>query len=119
MTVDEFLAPHTPEVRALAEQTRTLVKSAMPGAVETVRPGRNSITYDMGGGMADWICYIAPFKSYINLGFFRGTELPDPQGLLEGTGKLLRHVKIRTSDDVQRPSLRDLIAAAAAACHVK
>jgi len=114
MTVDEFLAPHSPQVRALVEQTRELVKSAMPDAVETVRPGRNSITYDMGGGMAEWICYIAPFKSYINLGFFRGTELPDPHGLLEGTGKLLRHVKLRTPEDISRPALRSLLEAAAA-----
>lgn len=113
VTVEDFLTPYSPEVHELAQQTRNLVRSVMPDAVETVRPGRNIISYDIGSSMADWICYIAPFKGHINLGFFRGTELPDPQHLLQGTGKLLRHVKISAVDDVSRPNLRALLESAA------
>ena len=113
MTVDEFLAPHTPQVRDLAMQTRDLIKSIMPRVIEVVRPGRNAITYASGDKMADWIFYISPFKSHINLGFLRGTELPDPAGLMEGTGKLLRHVKIRRAEDLEAPALRALIQTAA------
>lgn len=43
--------------------------------------------------------YVNAFKAHVNVGFFRGAELYDPEGLLEGTGKLMRHVKLRPGDD--------------------
>jgi len=49
----------------------------------------------------------------VTFGFLRGTSLPDPAGLLEGTGKNLRHVKLRTAEDLQEPAVRKLIEAAA------
>ena len=112
MTVEEFLAPHSPEVQALAQEARQLIKSVAPQAQETVRPGRNSITFEAGSKMAEWVCYIAPFQSRINIGLFRGTALPDPQGLMEGTGESLRHVKIKSSEDLHKPALRELLEAA-------
>ena len=57
---------------------------------------------------------IPPRADYVRLGLYRGAELPDPSGLLEGHGKVHRHVKLRTSEDLDRPALRDLMAAAAA-----
>jgi hypothetical protein len=48
----------------------------------------------------------------VNLGFNYGTELPDPEGLLQGSGKLLRHVKITTPEDLSNPALRRLVEAA-------
>jgi hypothetical protein len=115
MTVEEFLAAYSPEVRELALRTRGLVLDAIPGAIEKVETGHKLINYGSGDRMAEQICYIAPLKSTVNLGFFQGTRLPDPEGLLEGTGKLLRHVKIRRVEDVEKPGLRELIRAAVAA----
>ena len=113
MTPEEFLSKQTPEVRALAQRTREIIREANPAVIETVNPGRGNLAYGSGAKMGEWYCYIAPFKSYMNLGFLRGTELPDPDGLLEGTGKLLRHVKIRSIADVERPGVRALLVAAA------
>jgi hypothetical protein len=56
--------------------------------------------------------YIAPFKAHVNLGFFQGADLPDPAALLEGTGKGLRHVKLKTLDALGQPSVIALIQAA-------
>ena len=53
--------------------------------------------------------YINAFKSHVNVGFFRGAELPDPDGLLEGTGKFMRHVKLGPGFDVDVNALRALI----------
>jgi hypothetical protein len=60
-----------------------------------------------------------PFKNHVTLGFYRGGELPDPEGLLPTSGGRqvggtlsMRSLKIRTLDEVRRPALRDLIAAA-------
>jgi hypothetical protein len=53
--------------------------------------------------------YVNAFKAHVNVGFFRGAELADPEGLLEGTGKLMRHVKIRPECDVNATALLKLI----------
>ena len=112
-TVDEFLASYSPEVRDLALQTRNLVLEVIPKALEMVDPPSRIIAYGFSPKYADLICAIAPYKSYINLIFSKGTELPDPEGLLTGTGKRARHVRINTPEDVKRPGLRSLIQTAA------
>jgi len=56
--------------------------------------------------------YVNVFTSHVNVGFFQGTELDDPQGLLEGTGKFMRHVKLSPETEVDKEALKDLIRAA-------
>jgi hypothetical protein len=56
--------------------------------------------------------YVNVFKSHVNVGFFRGAELADPARLMEGTGKFMRHVKLRPESVVDAPALRRLIEAA-------
>ena len=56
--------------------------------------------------------YVNAFKAHVNVGFFRGAELADPEGLLEGAGKRMRHVKLRPRHDVDATALSKLIEAA-------
>ena len=56
--------------------------------------------------------YTSVHATHVNVGFYRGAELPDPAGLLQGTGKRMRHVKLRLAGDVDAAALRELIAAA-------
>jgi hypothetical protein len=56
--------------------------------------------------------YVNAFKAHASVGFFRGATLPDPAGLLEGTGKHMRHVKIRPGRDFDAAALSALIDAA-------
>ncbi|REK10773.1 MAG: DUF1801 domain-containing protein [Planctomycetota bacterium] len=56
--------------------------------------------------------YVNAFKAHVNVGFFRGAELADPAGLLEGTGKLMRHVKLRPDNKIDDDALAQLIEAA-------
>ena len=53
--------------------------------------------------------YVNAFKAHVNVGFFRGAELSDPSNLLEGTGKFMRHVKLRPERDVDANALMKLI----------
>ena len=53
--------------------------------------------------------YVNAFTAHVNVGFFRGAELPDPNGLLEGTGRFMRHVKLRPEGDVDITALLKLI----------
>jgi hypothetical protein len=57
----------------------------------------------------DRICYIAPQKNYVNFGFFFGGQLPDPQHVLVGEGKRMRHVKVRCVEDASDPALEQLM----------
>lgn len=56
--------------------------------------------------------YVNVFTEHVNVGFFQGTELPDPQGLLEGTGKFMRHVKLKPGAEKDEAALAALIHAA-------
>lgn len=56
--------------------------------------------------------YIGVFKTHVNVGFYCGAELSDPAGLLEGSGKSMRHVKLKPGIDVDDAALRKLIRAA-------
>jgi hypothetical protein len=58
-----------------------------------------------GAGFA----YVNAFRAHVNVGFFRGAEIADPEGLLEGTGRFMRHVKLRPAEDVDADALRGLI----------
>jgi hypothetical protein len=54
--------------------------------------------------------YVNAFRAHVNVGFFHGASLPDPSGLLQGSGKYMRHVKIRPEAAVNEPALETLIA---------
>ncbi len=56
--------------------------------------------------------YVAAYSSHVNVGFFQGATLPDPAGLLQGSGKFMRHVKLRPEVAVAEGALSALIAAA-------
>jgi hypothetical protein len=56
--------------------------------------------------------YVNAFRAHANVGFFFGAELDDPAGLLEGTGKRMRHVKLRRAEEVNTAALTELITAA-------
>ena len=113
-TVEQFLSTYPPDVQQLALKTRELVKAIVPDVRERVYEAYKTIGYGSGTKMDAMFCYIAPMKDRINLGFYRGVVLPDTEGLLEGTGKLLRHVKVRSMAEVERPALRQLISDAVA-----
>lgn len=57
-------------------------------------------------------CYVNSFKSHVNVGFFYGAALRDPAGLLEGSGKRMRHVKLNPGRKLNAAAVSDLIAAA-------
>ena len=103
------------ELRPVVLQLREVVLAVDPQAVEVVRLGDRAATYGVGPRkMKEGYAYILPHKQWVNLGFYQGATLPDPAGLLEGTGKKLRHVKVRTVAAAEEPALRDLLAAALA-----
>jgi len=114
-TFDELLEGVEPALVAIARRLRVIIRAVDGRTVETVRLGDNSATFGVGPKkMTDGYAYIMPMRGYVNLGFYQGAVLADPQRLLAGTGKGLRHVKIRSLAEANRPAVRALVAAALA-----
>lgn len=113
----ELLAQYSPDVRDLALKLRALVRKLISDAVEEVDPKAKLFGYNfLPGTYKGLILTIAPQKSYVNVIFSKGVELMalDSTGLLEGTGKLARHIKVRTEERLNDPAVQALIEAAAA-----
>jgi hypothetical protein len=110
--VTALLADYDPAVRKIALKARTLILDVIPDAIEMVDVKAHLLAYGYAATYKGLICGLALQKSYVNLMFAKGTQLPDPKGLLEGTGKLARHVKLKTPDDVGKSGVRDLLKAA-------
>lgn len=111
--VRAFLAPYSPEVQAIALALRELVFEVAPDAIEQVDVPARLLAYGWAQTYQDTLCVIMPLKAAVNLGLPRGAELTDPAGLLEGTGKRARHVKVREVKRARQPEVRALLQAAA------
>lgn len=105
---EKLLVTNQPEAQSLALELRKLILRLLPKAQEKIYRGWGVADYGHGGSGRGFLS-IGPQKGYVNLYFMRGTELPDPTGLLEGTGKRLRHVKIREPKDLKNRALHALI----------
>jgi hypothetical protein len=106
--IDAYLERKDEKLSEVAHGLRRLMKKAVPGAKETVNPWKLP-TFESNGPM----CYFSIGTNHVTFGFLRGTFLPDPDQLLEGTGKSLRHVKLRKTEELRNPELKKLILAAA------
>ena len=112
-TFDEAIAKSGAAAQEIAQRLRELIGEVYPAVVEVPWPKQHVVGYGVGPKkMTEHFCYIGAFKNHVNLGFNYGAGLPDPEGLLEGTGKAFRHVKIDNTESIARPALRGLIEAA-------
>lgn len=114
-TFDELLEITAEEMRPVATALRDMVLSVHEDAVEVVRLGDRAATYGVGPKkMSEGHTYVLPYDNWVNLGFYHGIELSDPDGLLDGTGARMRHVKVHSVEDARSPALRDLVSEALA-----
>ena len=108
-----FLEAYDRHIADLALALREIVLEAAPDASESIYQVYTvAIWFGFSGKMKDMFCYIATNAGHVNLGFPRGATLPDPNRVLEGDGKRLRHIKFRSRHDVERPFVRRYIQAA-------
>lgn len=97
-------------IKEIAKRLRNLIAEVYPDVVEVPWPKQRIVGYGVGPKkMSEHFCYIGAHSDHVNLGFYYGAQLPDPEGLLEGTGKKLRHIKVREVDEVDRPALRHMV----------
>ncbi|MDF1664980.1 MAG: DUF1801 domain-containing protein [Planctomycetota bacterium] len=112
-TFQDAITSFEPEIQSIAKALRELMATTLPGVTEVPWVKQKIVGYGVGPKkMSEHFCYIAPFKKHVNLGFFYGADLDDPQSILEGSGKSLRHIKVKTMTQVKDAPLTSLVKAA-------
>lgn len=107
---EAILVGGSEDVRSVCLALRRLIASSHKGFVEVVWPRMKIASFGVGPKKTtEHYAYIAAYRSHVNLGFYRGASLDDPCGLLEGSGKKLRHIKIVGTAAVKGPAVRALL----------
>jgi hypothetical protein len=105
-----FLEAYDRHISDLALALREVILEEAPDASESIYQVYTvAIWFGFSGKMKDMFCYIATNAGHVNLGFPRGSSLPDPNRVLEGEGRAMRHIKLRSLSDVERPFVRRYI----------
>jgi hypothetical protein len=110
--IEDFWAGYSPQAAEIGRALRAMVRATIPQAHEILVARDNYIGYCVGESPRNSVCHLCPVRDYVRLGFWYGGRLADPAHRLEGTGKRLRHVKVRTLAAAHDPALPALVAAA-------
>jgi hypothetical protein len=102
--VDRWMSEHPGELGAIAKRWFEVMRECGDDVCELLHDGAPTVCVDSAG-----FAYVNAFRAHVNVGFFRGADLPDPKGLLQGDGRFMRHVKLRPAEPVNSDALRDLI----------
>jgi len=111
-----FIAKFTPEHQRIIRGTRKALRARIPTATELVYDNYNFfvIGYSPSGRPSDSIVSIAAGANGIGVCFIRGKGLPDPEGLLQGSGNQTRFLRVPGPEVLHRPAVKALLAAAIA-----
>ncbi len=105
-SVDEYIAALDGWRSEALSLVRDIVNESAPEATSSIKWSQP--VFEQNGPF----CYIRAFKNHINFGFWRGAELPDPDGLLQGDGEKMRHIKLLSTDDIAAKSFALLVESA-------
>jgi hypothetical protein len=113
----KFLSPFGERITELALATRRLVLEEAPEATELIYDAYSAVSagYSFTGRPSDAFIHIAAYSKRVNLGFNFGVLLEDPDGLLEGAGRWIRHIPIAELPALKKPGVRTLVRSAIAA----
>jgi len=107
---DEYFADQPARQRAIIGALRKVVKRVEPGLREAVKWGNGCWV-----GTKEPVAYVHSAPEYVQFGFFRGSALKDPKGLLEGEGKYVRHIKVHARREIDERAFTALLKQAARA----
>jgi hypothetical protein len=110
--LSDLFAAASKETLPILKKAHKLLLEIHPQAVIVPRLGERSISYGLGPKKnSEAYCYLIAYKTHVNLGFFHGSRL-GADDLLEGTGPLMRHLKLSSVEDIGKPVVQRLIKAA-------
>jgi hypothetical protein len=107
----KFLKPYDREIQDLALRLRALVLEEMAPCYENIYDAYSAVAIGFGTSdrLSDGIFHIAIYSQHVNLGFNNGATLDDPKGILQGAGNRIRHITVKTPEDIKRPEIRAYI----------
>jgi len=110
----QFLEPYDRPIRELALATRSLVLEEMAPCAENMYDAYSAVALGYGSSerLKDGVVHIAVYAAHVNIGFNHGNELDNKKGLLQGTGRRLRHITIKSVADLRNPAVRQYLRAA-------
>ena len=108
ITAETILNKYDVKISTLGFQVRGFLLAELKDCIEIPDAPANIIAYGYGPGYKDMVCIIIPSKKGIKLGFNRGSELPDPEKLLTGSGKVHKYVEIKSDTDLRSRALKQL-----------
>jgi len=108
--VNAFLSQYDLNIYNKALRLRQIIFTNLPGIIEQIDLPARMIAYCYGQKYIEMICTIIPSKKELKLGFYKGADLPDPDSLLEETGKISRYVKIQSNEQINATALKELLA---------
>jgi hypothetical protein len=108
-TFKDILRETSPELQTVAWKTRELILTSGSKCVEMISVKDRVAGYGASTLTRDQLVYIALPKEWVRIGFYYGGDLPDPEGLLEGEGKRMRHIKIGSEKELENPALKELV----------
>jgi hypothetical protein len=111
LQVDHFLARYTPEIATAARAALEKMRTRLPGAVELVYDNYNALVIGFGPNerASDAVFSIALYPKWVTLFFLHGAVLPDPDGLLGGSGNIVRQIRLTSADDLDKPAVKKLM----------
>ena len=104
-----LLASSSADVAATAHALRATVSAAFPDAIQQVDMPDRLLSFGQSAAMRDLLFAIIPHKAHVNLQLADGADLANPDGLIEGTGKRIRHVKVRSVEAATSPAVRAVV----------
>jgi hypothetical protein len=112
--LDDFIAKYPSEIGALARAALAKMRARLPGAFELVYDNYNALAigFSPTERTSDAIFSIALWPRWVSLFFLQGAGLSDPNHLLKGSGKVVRHLVLEDAEDMDRPAVQELIARA-------
>jgi len=110
-TWDENLASHTADVQAAARMLEDVIRTELADVAVQYDPGNGLLAFGRSMQMRDLLFALIPHAGWVNLQLADGALLPNPSGLIEGTGKKIRHIKVRTGEQARSNPVRDAVKA--------
>jgi len=113
--IENYISKLPDELQRICRKLRRVVRAQMPEAHEMIYHG--TICFAISPSKFSPVVYIGPKTSWVNLGFFFGADIPDPEKLLLGEGKRMRHIKIRNEEEAGNPAIKRIVKSAWGKAH--
>jgi len=111
-SITAFLSQYDDQVIDHVFKLREILLENLPGIIEQIDIPAKMIAYCYGEKYSDMICTVIPSKKGLKLGFYKGNELPDPNQLLQGNGKISRYIQINSADQIKSADLKKILLSA-------